>query len=758
MLRGHGGASNWQALVRTLESQHLQVGAIRRACNAVEEYLSANRDNLRSFFDKCFPVLLKRIFGYDDAEASWLNLVSKAGRADDARALLQLLSPRGRLLTCMFSADAEQLIKFMFPVERLPPHTQVLLSSPAGRQLLASWPQYAGHIHPDASGRVQVYLNVFGYFMFWTAFYVLRGRALGPDQPGGGPRPPSAAELQPGQWPLLHMADLRRMGHSLLPGAQPGCGPLPPTHPYTQLLHLFLTHYLPRSSPATASPAPNPGALLLSILLEFWLTDVAEPGPPPSLAAATPQGGPPRPLEAPSMAVGLRALSYQPPSDEVLEALTLLTRYIYVQEEGAANGAQQSQPAWLPESPVRTLTSLISSRGGGGGPGVPPQMLASQAAGPAVQAYARKLYRYLRRAFAQWPLASSSSLAPLLQLWLAVITPWHTPGAAGQQGQPAASQPAAQRPWGPAAPARSQASGQGQRQEQPQGYTPAWRSHVLSHLPFYTLLLPKFLELIYARLSFRGDAAATELLLVARALAASGPGLQRELQAAESAFNSFLAAGSRRAEGPLAELLPWWLEQAADWEAAAAAGAPASPPLQVDVSCQLFTGSSGSATHLAALVLRAAHAQVRPALREALSESLVKALPVQALNAEDDTRALQYNDGGADSQRYPRAGIWSSVQYRGDWLKRPIASNEIAPLVRLLVVLSDRINAQLGLSEPWRGEEEEEPAETVVQEGLYWLRRRGYRVSLRPLAEVQTLAWLLGAAFVARCIGSLVFA
>ncbi|GFH30232.1 uncharacterized protein HaLaN_29041 [Haematococcus lacustris] len=77
MLRGHGGASNWQALVRTLESQHLQVGAIRRACNAVEEYLSANRDNLRSFFDKCFPVLLKRIFGYDDAEASWLNLVSK---------------------------------------------------------------------------------------------------------------------------------------------------------------------------------------------------------------------------------------------------------------------------------------------------------------------------------------------------------------------------------------------------------------------------------------------------------------------------------------------------------------------------------------------------------------------------------------------------------------------------------------------------------------------------------------------------------
>ena len=38
---------------------------------------SPPRDNLRQFFDKCFPNLLKRVFGYDDFEASWLNLVTK---------------------------------------------------------------------------------------------------------------------------------------------------------------------------------------------------------------------------------------------------------------------------------------------------------------------------------------------------------------------------------------------------------------------------------------------------------------------------------------------------------------------------------------------------------------------------------------------------------------------------------------------------------------------------------------------------------
>ena len=45
-------------------------------------------------------------------------------------------------------------------------------------------------------------------------------------------------------------------------------------------------------------------------------------------------------------------------------------------------------------------------------------------------------------------------------------------------------------------------------------YTPAWRHHVLSHLPFYTILLPKFLELTLGRLSYRSDAAVLDALLV----------------------------------------------------------------------------------------------------------------------------------------------------------------------------------------------------------------------------------------------------
>jgi hypothetical protein len=41
----------------------------------------------------------------------------------------------------------------------------------------------------------------------------------------------------------------------------------------------------------------------------------------------------------------------------------------------------------------------------------------------------------------------------------------------------------------------------------------------------------------------------------------------------------------RRSDGELADVLPWLADQAADWEAAAAAGAPSQPPLAPDTRC-----------------------------------------------------------------------------------------------------------------------------------------------------------------------------
>lgn len=72
-------------------------------------------------------------------------------------------------------------------------------------------------------------------------------------------------------------------------------------------------------------------------------------------------------------------------------------------------------------------------------------------------------------------------------------------------------------------------------------------------------------------------------------------------------------------------------------------------------------------------------------------------------------------------------GNWRDVQYRGDWLKRPIASNEVATLVRPLVWVSERLNLAIGLTGPLSPEEEQEPVEDLGQQAVRALRQRGFR-------------------------------
>jgi hypothetical protein len=58
----------------------------------------------------------------------------------------------------------------------------MLLAAPAGRQELERWPQYQrGAVVADAAGRCHVKLGVFQFFLFWFAFYVIKGDGGGMD-------------------------------------------------------------------------------------------------------------------------------------------------------------------------------------------------------------------------------------------------------------------------------------------------------------------------------------------------------------------------------------------------------------------------------------------------------------------------------------------------------------------------------------------------------------------------------------------------
>ena len=52
---------------------------IAYVCQAIDECISCNWDNLRGFFETCFPLFVKLLFGLDGP--SWLSTVAQVSRA-----------------------------------------------------------------------------------------------------------------------------------------------------------------------------------------------------------------------------------------------------------------------------------------------------------------------------------------------------------------------------------------------------------------------------------------------------------------------------------------------------------------------------------------------------------------------------------------------------------------------------------------------------------------------------------------------------
>lgn len=67
-----GKVESFAALQDVINDVRLPVA---RACQAIEECINSNRDNLRGFFETCFPLLVKNLFGYDGP--SWLSAAAE---------------------------------------------------------------------------------------------------------------------------------------------------------------------------------------------------------------------------------------------------------------------------------------------------------------------------------------------------------------------------------------------------------------------------------------------------------------------------------------------------------------------------------------------------------------------------------------------------------------------------------------------------------------------------------------------------------
>jgi hypothetical protein len=140
-----------------------------------------------------------------------------------------------------------------------------------------------------------------------------------------------------------------------------------------------------------------------------------------------------------------RGTTYEPPSEDLLEALGELVRYAVVADGGKRVPAQAGGP-WLPAVPLHTLAppALAAQRAGSTALGAaaaatppapapappvlagPPRLKAAGA--PGAQTLARRLYRFFRRAVTLWP--EQRSIKPLLRCFLAYLAPRRTSSAA----------------------------------------------------------------------------------------------------------------------------------------------------------------------------------------------------------------------------------------------------------------------------------------------------------------------------------------
>ena len=548
-------------------------------------------------------------------------------------------------------------------------------------------------------------------------------------------------------------------------------------------------------------------------------------------------------------ASSLWSASYEPPSEEQLEAVGELVRYVTttaVKPPSAAAPAAsssrassqlvpapaQSGPPWLPFTPVLNvqLSSTgqnqgMSGGGGGGGPGPggsgglsssmylgsslstppPPSLMMTHrpgtmtpihsmtttntlhnsnavlmgpsrlgaAAQPGAQALSRQLYRFFHRAFSMWP--DQRSIKPLLRAFLAFVAPWQSAPVSpdgslasphhGVGGGALASHLTAQVSELVHRVSRSDSPGGGVGAGDGIGgiggggplggsaatpttastapYSAQWEGHVLSNIPFYLELFHLFLERSISRVSVRGETAVQDVLRVMGVLESS-PALVELLQCVERDFNRCAASQPRRTEGVNADVLPWLIEQAQEWSAAATVNAANNGGSAAAPSYAMFTTTGDRCAALAAKdLLDIASGILKPDGQQRLRKCLEKIVPLGEIAATMGPSAAAAAAAAAAMDYVPRIprSTWRDVRFKGDTLERPITSYEIAALVRLTVGISQMINQSLGLDTPWQGDREE-PAENRVQDVLAAVRRRGWRVDLRPLADVRNLFWI----------------
>lgn len=695
---------------------------ILNSCRAVESFIDRHtRDQTRHFYITCFPVLLRKIFGFEEVLqpsgiGGWIAQTSE----HSSNAIVNLLSPSGALFSSIFAADEENVVCYVFPSERLPAWIRPMLQSERGLYILSEVcpALFKGRLKEDVhGGGFQVQLNAFEYFMFWFAYYPVckdndNMNRSDSDEMKLGFKKGSRSRFEKWASSLhsLHGSHGNRRSGKFN------------SSPYLHLLNLYLHKFVPISDFCAPSVSAhhffeeNPSMFsraefVVHTFVQFWL--VNDDFSPLPLRLCQSFG-----IVIPVSNLYHR---YALPSVEITEAVRILVNYV---NSTLCCPQEELNSGWRVASQIDTPRLRSFS------------LPLSSLVVPATWSHLlqRPLYRFILRAFSYWPVgACLKKAAYIVDLWLDYLQPWNI-GAEGEI-MPALEEDhyfeAENKMLRDRDQRLSSLSGslllkqktdtdsvgsvvKRSKKESCYGYNDQWQNYVLANYPFYSSLIVQFL--VFAHKFVHIDTKAVlQMTHKVLSVLVSSKELLCLIRSVDSAYNDVKLGNAPCCFDSLYKVVPAIREQLQDWEGDLSNFEKGSEithsPLQKGTPMlQLFsTCDSGGHQMLNLLILRAeawiqtgSGEKILPGLNslEALKVLTIRIFGSCEMGAPVELVSM-YNSESEKTHFIKHPGLgrhtWADIKYRGDWMRRPIEDTEVAWLARLLVRISDWLNTRLGL-------------------------------------------------------------
>ncbi|KAB2054004.1 hypothetical protein ES319_A12G225400v1 [Gossypium barbadense] len=711
---------------------------ISATCASIDFFLQSHSpDQSRHFFSITFPVLICKLFGFDDASSlpppppsqkpqsnGWVELASQSSLPDLSSKIFSLLSPNGTLMNSISAVDRHSLVKYVFPVERLPEWVRFMLSNEKYFRVISDLcPFFKGKVKEDAvqGSLCQIQLNVFEYYLFWFAYYpVCKGNSENLD---------SNSVKRSSKFRLENWTRSIRgfSGSSKREMEQKFEGNL-----YIQLLYAYLRAFVPifdlgahqpyRSSILNYSLKCDGSVivraeLLVNVFVHYWLVDNDFSPLPVNVCKSFGVSFPFRSM-----------LGEIPPTSGLGEVVKLFVKYLNLSSvmstDGFDNIECNESPRWRVSGGFDSA-DLVS---------LSPSVCSVGSWNSWIQ---RPLYRFILRTFLFSPVGTSmKNTSQVFSVWVSYMEPWTISLDDFAELDVVIN--------GSSKDVRNH-----ETESQNSGYSPVWQAFVLSNFLYYSSLFMHFIGFAHKFLHTDPEVIA-QMVLKVISLLTSSKELVDLIKNVDVVFHSKQAVSSKSALNSLYRIVPSIREQLKDWEdglcESDADGSFLHENWNKDL--KLFSdGEDGGQRLLQLFILRAeaelqggdiAHAhslQIIDSLKEKVSYlfggSTMKPIPISPeLRQPQHTRDELFKPRRVGNQTS------ANVTYKGDWMKRPISDVEVAWLAKLLIWLSSWLNESLGL---------DRPEDNDVGSKWFYVNIPGDAVNLNGSGEiVKTLVCLIG--------------